>query len=362
MKTVFGKLFMKENTKKINGNYNIKVKNNIKEIAQENLFMYKRLRDKQPTYDIDKILKEYDKNQYYKQNACKYPSINFFKENKKSNILKKIYSSSIDSKKKQKLSTIFKNKVENFPKINNNTITTRFSTSSNTYTDFGFKKRGFKGRKKKKFENFTFNDLKMLKIKKNKSNLIFDLLRPSRTSVNLDSEINKNNYEKHNLYERNKKYNSSKKRDNNENKEDDDISDKDSDKKSEEKSEKDKDSLSKDKDYTDSDSDDDISEEKKDKKKSEDSDDDDSISDEDKNKSNSKNTSKDISENDSKSKSRSKSKKISKSNSKNNSKSNSKSISKSNSKYKSKSDTESNESEDENESKEIKDNNINKKE
>ena len=50
------------------------------DIAQENLFMYKRLRDKQSSYDINKLLRDYSKNQYYKQNACRYPSIDFLKK------------------------------------------------------------------------------------------------------------------------------------------------------------------------------------------------------------------------------------------------------------------------------------------
>ena len=52
------------------------------DIAQENLYMYKRLKDRPPTYDMKKLLKDYIKNQYYKQNACRYPSIDFYKVKK----------------------------------------------------------------------------------------------------------------------------------------------------------------------------------------------------------------------------------------------------------------------------------------
>ena len=50
------------------------------DIAQENLFMYKRLKDRQSSYDLNKLLKDYNKSQYYKQNACRYPSIDFLKD------------------------------------------------------------------------------------------------------------------------------------------------------------------------------------------------------------------------------------------------------------------------------------------
>lgn len=194
-RTVFGKLFSKNNKIKNKGKNTIKVKNNIKEIAQENLFMYKRLRDKQPTYDIEKFLREYDINQMYKQNACKYPCINFYKENQKKNI----HSCSINATKRKKMSSICKTEFDYFPKINS-TITTNYSTNNNTCEEFGKRRRFYKGRRKK-FENFTFADLKILKHKKNKSNFIFNLMRTSKTTNNLDSDINNEDNNKNGIYE-----------------------------------------------------------------------------------------------------------------------------------------------------------------
>lgn len=132
------------------------------EIAQENLYMYKRLRDKQSSYDINKLLKDYSKNQYYKQNACRYPSIDFFKEineeknfNKKNNI------------------KVWKTENNYFPTLAK-TTTSKFK--SNCYSNKivrmktceGFpnlKNRKNKG-KKKKFKDFNFKDLRKLKEKK----------------------------------------------------------------------------------------------------------------------------------------------------------------------------------------------------
>ena len=59
------------------------VKNSIKEMAQDNLYMYKRIIDKKSAYDKNNLIRDYNRNQYYKQNICKYPSIDFYKEQKK---------------------------------------------------------------------------------------------------------------------------------------------------------------------------------------------------------------------------------------------------------------------------------------
>ena len=120
--------------------------------------MYKRLRDKQSSYELNKLLKDYYKNQYYKQNACRYPSIDFFKENK---------NLSMGPKSLKQHNNNFKTcKTENnyFPKISK-TITSNFKSSSNyindkLYTCEGFKTLGNKKNKgkKKKFKDFNFKD------------------------------------------------------------------------------------------------------------------------------------------------------------------------------------------------------------
>jgi hypothetical protein len=55
-------------------------------IAQENLNMYKRLLNcRKSNYSQKKFVKEYKQSQYYKKNKCKYPSIDFYKEQRISN-------------------------------------------------------------------------------------------------------------------------------------------------------------------------------------------------------------------------------------------------------------------------------------
>ena len=143
--------FKNVNTKNMNA-----IKNNIMDIAQENLFMYKRLRDRPPTYDVNKLLSDYYKNQYYKKNACRYPSIDFFKEKK---------NFSYDTKRVNR-KVIHNCRTENnyFPKF---TVTSNFKR--NTFEGFcSVKNRKIKERKKK-FKDFNFKDLKQLKENKNKN-------------------------------------------------------------------------------------------------------------------------------------------------------------------------------------------------
>ena len=68
------------NTKK--KNKEIHVQNEIKTLAQENLFMLKRLLEKTSNINNRKLKEDFEKNQEYKNNICNYPSINFYKNAK----------------------------------------------------------------------------------------------------------------------------------------------------------------------------------------------------------------------------------------------------------------------------------------
>ena len=53
-------------------------------MAQENLHMFKRLKEKTSYYDFEKYDKEYEQAQYYKRSHCSYlPSIDFNKHKRK---------------------------------------------------------------------------------------------------------------------------------------------------------------------------------------------------------------------------------------------------------------------------------------
>lgn len=172
----FEKNFLKNQDIEIRGKNSNLLKKNIMKIAQENLFMYKRLKDKSSFYDFNKFLKEYEQNQYYKKNACNFPCINFYKEKKNNCRNKDLYSFSLDEIKHKNSNNICKTDKDSFPKVTSN-ITTRHSTVNNTIEDCVSIKRKYHG-KKKKFKNFTLNDLKNLKFKKNKSNIVFNLMNP----------------------------------------------------------------------------------------------------------------------------------------------------------------------------------------
>ena len=157
------------------------------DIAQENLFMYKRLKDKQSSYDLNKLLKDYNKSQYYKQNACRYPSIDFLKDIKN--------NKSKDSKEHKRKKNIMACKTENnyFPSICR-TITSNFKSNKilyknekiNTCEGFDNSKNKKIKRKKKNFIDFSFKDLKKLKEKKMNSNLDKELNK--KDDINKDKD------------------------------------------------------------------------------------------------------------------------------------------------------------------------------
>ena len=54
-------------------------KENLINVALENLQIYNRLSSKKGTYTLKSHLRDYDKAQYYKKNYCKFPSIDFYR-------------------------------------------------------------------------------------------------------------------------------------------------------------------------------------------------------------------------------------------------------------------------------------------
>ena len=61
------------------------VQNEIKALAQENLIILKRLLDKTPNIDNQKLKKDFEKHQEYKNNICKFPTIGLNKKKRESN-------------------------------------------------------------------------------------------------------------------------------------------------------------------------------------------------------------------------------------------------------------------------------------
>ena len=54
-----------------------KKKEEIMRVAQENLYMFKRINERTSVYNVDKWNRDYSLSQYYKKNLCQYQSIDF---------------------------------------------------------------------------------------------------------------------------------------------------------------------------------------------------------------------------------------------------------------------------------------------
>jgi len=93
--------------------------NGIKSLAQENLFILKRLITQESEYSAEKMMKKYKESRKYKNNICHYPSINFYKTKTDSKPLIQTYEL---SPKKNKLP-----KINGFSKRNFLTLQTRYS-------------------------------------------------------------------------------------------------------------------------------------------------------------------------------------------------------------------------------------------
>ena len=103
-------------------------------VAQENLFMLKRLSEKTSFYNVEKWNQDYEASQYYKKNHCLHPPINF-------------------------------NKTQKYVNSKWGTTTRKKFYSKTHYASMGnldFKKQGkISLKKKKKFEDYNYRDLNL---------------------------------------------------------------------------------------------------------------------------------------------------------------------------------------------------------
>lgn len=110
-------------------------KHEIIRVAQENLYMLKRLNERTSVYNVDKWNKDYEASQYYKRNHCQYPSIDFYKTQR---------------------SGSFGNIFSNFSK---NSTKRDFFSRTHYSNGNSFGKSGSTIKKKKRFEEFSYRDL-----------------------------------------------------------------------------------------------------------------------------------------------------------------------------------------------------------
>jgi len=93
--------------------------NGIRSLAQENLFILKRLITQESEYSAEKFMKKYKESRKYKNNICHYPSINFYKTKTDAKPLIQTYEL---SPKKNKLP-----QINGFSKRNFMTLQSKYS-------------------------------------------------------------------------------------------------------------------------------------------------------------------------------------------------------------------------------------------
>ena len=151
-------------------------KNEIMRVAQENLYMLKRLSERTSFYNVEKWNKDYEASQYYKKNHCLHPPINFNQTQKYGNnkwgiIRKKFYS----------------------------------KTHYASMGDLGMPSKRIKIslKKKKKFEDYNYRDLNLVENKKtdvkNKNGYQFKKLSEIESVEKEDKMDNNNNNDKNKI-------------------------------------------------------------------------------------------------------------------------------------------------------------------
>ena len=100
-------------------------KHDIIRIAQENLYMLKRLNEKTSCYSVDKWFKDYEASQYYKRNHCQYPSIDFYKTQRYNSFGNMFQNVSKNSTKKSMINS--KNKTIIIKSLTNQIVCLQFN-------------------------------------------------------------------------------------------------------------------------------------------------------------------------------------------------------------------------------------------
>ena len=151
--------------------------NGIKSLAQENLFILKRLITQESEYSAEKFMKKYKESRKYKNNICHYPSINFSKTKTDSKPLIQTYEL---SPKKNKLP-----KINGFSKRNFMTLQSKYSKNE---LDSHYFKEAQRTRK-----NNTMTNTRRNKFKKNSMKIVTENEDESSNSNKKKSEEDERN-------------------------------------------------------------------------------------------------------------------------------------------------------------------------
>ena len=148
--------------------------NGIRSLAQENLFILKRLITQESEYSAEKFMKNYKESRKYKNNICHYPSINFYRTKTDTKPLIQTYEL---SPKKNKL-----------PKINE--LSKRnFMTLQSKYSKYELDPHYFKEAKRAK-KNNTMTNTKRINNNNNKKETM------KIVTENEDESSNSNSHKK----------------------------------------------------------------------------------------------------------------------------------------------------------------------
>ena len=146
--------------------------NGIRSLAQENLFILKRLITQESEYSAEKFMKKYKESRKYKNNICHYPSINFYRTKTDTKPLIQTYEL---SPKKNKL-----------PKINE--LSKRnFMTLQSKYSKYELDPHYFKEAKRAKKNNTMTNTKRINNNKKETMKIVTE---------NEDESSNSNSHKK----------------------------------------------------------------------------------------------------------------------------------------------------------------------
>ena len=137
------------------------IKNEIKTLAQDNLFMFKKLLSQESEYKHDKLERNFQQSRRYKNNICHYPSINFNSTRISNSNTPLVQSYDFDAKNYKIFHTEgglpkLKNKNNNFTALQ-----TRYAIKNNELDPHLYKEA------RKTFKK-TFNKSKVNKTKKEK--------------------------------------------------------------------------------------------------------------------------------------------------------------------------------------------------
>ena len=164
-------------------------KHEIIRVAQENLYMLKRLNERTSFYNVEKWNKDYEISQYYKRNHCLYAPIDFNKTQRLGGYSNNFKYAGVQThnnfttRKKFFSKTHYSGKImEDLPDIKRLTNSTR---------------------KRKRFEDFNYRDLQMDDKKKDEEEKVFkkisDMENTEQEPKNEKEEKNENDNNNNNI-------------------------------------------------------------------------------------------------------------------------------------------------------------------